>query len=165
MGTSLDRAGTAVCLVWLVLFEGVFFFGAVWCLGLVVDLQGLGVGVVGAWGSVCDSGLGSVMSSVAVVDGPSMLGLVAGPTGRTAVGIPGFGSSSVWVSGSAWLPLGLVLLPVLGSLLVLLVVSLVLQWVHRGVASGAVVGHGARVSGYGVGIRVHGRCWTRWCDA
>ena len=30
LGTSLDRAGTLVCLVWLILFEGVFFFGAVW---------------------------------------------------------------------------------------------------------------------------------------
>ena len=30
VGTSLDRAVTVVCLVWLILFEGVFFFGAVW---------------------------------------------------------------------------------------------------------------------------------------
>ena len=30
LSTAIDRAGSAVCVVWLVLFEGVFFFGAVW---------------------------------------------------------------------------------------------------------------------------------------
>ncbi len=45
IGTALDRMGTAVCLVWLILFEGAFFFGAVWAWGLVaIDLQGHGVG-------------------------------------------------------------------------------------------------------------------------
>ena len=38
-------------------------------------------------------------------------------------------------SGSDVRVLGMVLLPVLGSLLVLLTVSLVLQWVHRAVVS------------------------------
>ena len=38
VGTAGDRMGTAVCLVWLILFEGAFFFGAVWCWGVgVVD--------------------------------------------------------------------------------------------------------------------------------
>jgi hypothetical protein len=44
--------------------------------------------------------------------------------------------ASVWSAGVPVLPLGLVLLPVLGSLLVLLCVSLVLQLVHRGVTMG-----------------------------
>jgi hypothetical protein len=30
LGSSIDRAGTAVCLVWLVLFEVVFFAGCAW---------------------------------------------------------------------------------------------------------------------------------------
>jgi len=58
LGSSLDRAGIAVCLVWLILFEGVFFFGAVWCFGLVVDLQGHSVGIWGSYGTAVDSGLG-----------------------------------------------------------------------------------------------------------
>ena len=30
LGTAIDRVGSAVCLVWLIVFEGAFFFGAVW---------------------------------------------------------------------------------------------------------------------------------------
>ncbi len=30
LGTGIDRVGSAVCLVWLIVFEGAFFFGAVW---------------------------------------------------------------------------------------------------------------------------------------
>jgi len=44
LGSSLDRAGIAVCVVWLVLFEVTFFFGAVWCFALVIDVSSHSVG-------------------------------------------------------------------------------------------------------------------------
>ena len=121
VGTSLDRAGTAVCLVWLILFEGVFFFGAVWCLGLLVDCQGHSVGL---WGGSADAGVaglgGAEMSAV--------LGAGSEVPGSIGLGsLGGFGGQVVVSSGESVGVLGMVLLPVMGSLLVLLAVSLILQ--------------------------------------
>jgi hypothetical protein len=127
LGTSVDRAGSAVCLAWLVLFEVAFFFGAVWMFALCLDQQGHSVGL---WGAAGDAGVGS--------------GVVGG-----AWCAMGAGTCS-WAACESAGVMGKVLLPVLGSLVVLMVVSLVLQLVHRG--SGAVGGnlgpgaghHGAR---------------------
>lgn len=134
LGTSVDRAGAAVCLVWLVLFEGVFFFGAVWTWGLVIDMQGHSVGV---WGHGADAGVGVGLGTLGAVQG--LQGVSAG---LGAVGAPSCGSV-VWASGQSASVLGIVLLPVLGSLLVLLGVSLVLQLVHRAAGMGAFGGSSA----------------------
>lgn len=66
LGGSVDRAGSAVCLVWLILFEVTFFFGAVWCWALLADLQGHGVGL---WGDGADAGVGLSLGTLVSFDG------------------------------------------------------------------------------------------------
>jgi len=114
VGGSLDRAGSAVCLVWLVLFEGVFFLGAVWAWGLVVDLgsvegcscsPGTSLGLLGHAGQVagCDASDGL---------GLPRAGLVRAELGVGDVGLLGAGplvisvGADVGSSGTAGLGLG-----------------------------------------------------------
>ena len=203
VGGSLDRAGSAVCLVWLVLFEGVFFLGAVWAWGLVVDLQGHSVGVwacgadagvglgvglgnVGVASGSCESaargvrrvggalgqagaggalGAGAGSGQCGAISGCGVacgLGLAGchslgldvaslqvshamhGSHGVSIAGLSGYAflqvtpsAAFVWASGQSVPVLGMVLLPVLGSLWVLLGVSLVLQLVHRASSVGS----------------------------
>jgi hypothetical protein len=135
LGTSLDRAGAAVCLVWLVFFEGVFFFGAVWTWGLIIDMQGHSVGV---WGNGADAGVGVGLGTLGIVDGAGALAVGAASSGSASLGANA--GAACWASGQSASVLGIVLLPVLGSLLVLLGVSLVLQLVHRASSVGSSVG-------------------------
>ena len=85
--------------------------------------------------------------------------VVSGGVGACGAGNPSASPVSAWVSGESVCVVGKVLLPVLGSLVVLLVVSLVLQLVHKlsGMASvsrSSAAGAVLAVACLGLGISV-----------
>ena len=106
-GGTIDRAGTLTAFAWLLLFEVAFFFGAVWVLWIYC-LDG-GYGCVGFGSEGVDSGVGS-LGKVELLT----TGLVGAITMST-------------VGGS----LTIVQVPVIGSLIILLLVTLLMQLLHR----------------------------------
>ena len=112
-GGTIDRAGTLTAFAWLLLFEVAFFFGAVWVLW-VYCLDG-GYGCVGFGSEGVDSGVGSLGRVELLTTGITTSGLLIGAITLSTVG------------GS----LTIVQVPVIGSLIILLLVTLLMQLVHR----------------------------------
>jgi hypothetical protein len=123
--TWLDRVGTTVWFGWLVGFEVLFFFGGVWLMWLSVTCVVLGIGDVMGTVSVLDA------CGWYSVENGSLLG-----TGMENGDVTGMDGGS-WLGGMWWMLVNGVYVGVwwvtlvLGSLMVLLLVTLGLQCGHR----------------------------------
>lgn len=130
-GGTIDRVGTLTAFAWLLLFEVAFFFGAVWVIWEYC-LDG-GYGCVGFGTEGVDSGIGSLGKVEMLVIGSGSKLSASGKMMEIGASVTSDNGLFIGatVMGTICGALTTVQVPVLGSLIILLCVTLVIQMLHR----------------------------------